>query len=558
MFYDILNENEVIFMSFDGIMMQHLLPELQCLKNGRISKIIESGDTDFILTIRSERQNYFLMLSFSSDFARVHLTKKSYDAPQNPKSLTMLLRKHIEGYFIEDIQQYGSDRILFLKLAGYNEMSDFTNKYLICEIMGRYSNMILADKDFKIIEVLKRDGVGEFNRTMLPNATYEFPKPDKLNPFLMSLEEFQEYTLSSPKEITNTFNGVSMILAEYCFRNDFVTKNLFHAIRFENQPCVLQTSKGKKDFYFHPLDNQVLTTYPTISELLDHYYFEADKNAKIKLKTNDLNLFIQKQIIKNEKKTAKLKHEMIAAMNAEDYKIMGELLLSVPNLKAKTNQIEVFNYYTNEEQVIDLDPKYDIITNSQRYYKKYQKSKSAIHYINEQIEKASDDIAYFKVLQQQLLHCSLNDALEIRQELIQQKYLLASHDKISKQKKSQYLTYLVENVEITVGKNNTQNEYLTHKLAKPNEYWFHVKDATGSHVIVHSTELSETLIRCAALLAAYYSSFQDSSSVPVDYTQVRNIKKIPGKKNCFVTYTRQKTIYIDPDQTLVESLRLKK
>ncbi len=208
---------------------------------------------------------------------------------------------------------------------------------------------------------------------------------------------------------------------------------------------------------------------------------------------------------------------------------------------------------------IPLDPKFDIIANSQKYYKKYQKAKTAIHYIKEQMQYAKNEIEYFKVLSSQLNHCSLNDALEIQQELIINKYLLQNQAKqLSKKQKPSYITYIVNDTFISVGKNNIQNEYITHKLAKSNEFWFHVQNASGSHVVVHTQELNEELIRTAALLAAYYSSLSLSSSVAVDYTQVKYIKKIPGKRNCFVTYTHQKTIYIDPDINIVKNLRIKR
>ncbi|MDE7105701.1 MAG: NFACT RNA binding domain-containing protein, partial [Anaeroplasmataceae bacterium] len=194
----------------------------------------------------------------------------------------------------------------------------------------------------------------------------------------------------------------------------------------------------------------------------------------------------------------------------------------------------------------------------QKYYKKYQKTKTAVHYIEEQLNLAKNEIEYFQMLLAQLKCASINDALEIRQELIENRYLLEVQNKSKKKQKPNYLTYIVDDVVIHVGKNNLQNEYLTHKLAKPSDYWFHVQNASGSHVIVCTNELTENLCRTAAMLAANFSSLNESSSIPVDYTLVRNIKKIPGKRNCFVTYTKQKTIYIDIDKKILVDLKVKK
>ena len=168
---------------FDGIFLSKLLNELNILKTGRITKISEISDTDYLFTIRSQKNNHNLIISLSSSYSRCHLTDKIYDTAINPKSFTMLLKKHCEGYFIEDIFQNETDRILVLKLTGFNEIQDKNSKYLIAEIMGRYSNLILTTEDYIIIDSLKHDGIGEFNRTILPNAKYQYPKLDKLNPY---------------------------------------------------------------------------------------------------------------------------------------------------------------------------------------------------------------------------------------------------------------------------------------------------------------------------------------------------------------------------------------
>lgn len=551
-------------MSFDGIFLQKLIKEFDELKSGRISKIVESGDTDFILTIRSNRKNQNLMLSFSSDFSRIHLTTKQYDSPATPKSFTMFLRKHIEGYFIEDIQTYHSDRIIYFTLTGYNEMQDYKRKYLICEIMGRYSNMILVDEEFRIIDALKRDGVGEFNRTILPNAIYEFPKTDKLNPLDYSYEELdnivKEKNLVTSKDYMTTFNGVSLNLAHPILNFDIPQKAFYDYLHIETKPSTFINQKGKLDFYYHNTAYEPLNTFRTLSELLDEYYYKADLQAKIKLKTNDLLSFVSKQILKYEKKIGKLNQELSEANRIDDYKLYGELLLSHTNLKEKKSKLTILNYYTNQELEITLDPKYTILENSNRYFKKYQKGKNSIHYIYEQIELSKNEIEYFTVLKFQLHQASIHEAMEIQEELIENKYLFAKDTRIKKKKKPQLLTYILENgTLISVGKNNIQNDYLTNKYAKPNEVWFHIKNGPGSHVVVHSTlELSEEEIRTAAMLAAYYSSESLSSSVAVDYTKVRNIKKIPGKRNCFVSYTHQKTIFIDPDEKFISVLKVKK
>ncbi|MDE6656619.1 MAG: NFACT family protein, partial [Anaeroplasmataceae bacterium] len=346
-------------MSFDGIFLHKLIQELEVIKTGRITKIAESGDTDFLFTIRANHQNHNLMISLSCDYARIHFTNKIYDAPTHPKSLTMLLRKHIEGFFIEDVYQYENDRIVVFKLAGYSEMKDYMKKYLICEIMGRYSNLILTGEDYRILEVLKHTGVTEFGRTMLPNAIYQFPITTKINPYTLSLEELEKLQITSPKELSSKLEGVSISMANYAYTKEQAIPYFYSLLYDHSNPSSFTTLEGKKDFYFIPLSPLENESYASLSLLLDDYYYQKDNQAKIKLKTNDLVSFIGRQIHKNEKKIEKLTKEAIDASHAEEYKIKGELLLSYPELKAKEAKVSVYNYYTNQNIIIDLDAKYD-------------------------------------------------------------------------------------------------------------------------------------------------------------------------------------------------------
>ena len=546
----------------DGIFLNKLLKELLFLKTGRISKITESGDTDFIFTIRVNRENVLLMLSSSSEYSRIHITTKKYDSVLNPKGFTLFLRKHIEGYFIEDITQYNSDRVIVFTLKGYNELEDLNTKYLICEVMGRYSNLILTDSDYKIIDALKHDGVGEFNRTIMPNAIYEFPATNKLNPFDYNVDELDELVIknkiNTPKDLMTTFNGISNVLSQEVFKSERIAKNLYELIHKDITPNIYVNDKNKEDFYFLDLDKKIISTYPTLSILLDEFYYDIDLKSKIKKKTGDLALFINNQIKKFTNKLDKLNSELVETNNNDTLRLYGELLLSSSlNLKDKEEKVTVLNYYENKEIEIKLDPKITILENSNKYFKKYQKQKNSIKYINEQIETTKNEIEYFTLLKYQIENATINESLDILDELIDNKYLFKEKNN-NKKKKPQVLTFIIDGGTILVGKNNIQNEFITHHLSKPNDLWFHVKGAPGSHVVIKDKIPEDDDIRLAANLAAYYSSYSLSSSVPVDYTKIKNIKKIPGKRACFVSYTHEKTIYIDPDKNIIDKMEVRK
>ena len=192
----------------------------------------------------------------------------------------MLLKKHCEGYFIEDIFQNETDRILVLKLTGFNEIQDKNSKYLIAEIMGRYSNLILTTEDYIIIDSLKHDGIGEFNRTILPNAKYQYPKIDKLNPYNYSIDElkeiFNDKKIDNPKMIVETFNGISLSTAYSSFVTDDHYEKFYNDINSNIIPVVIKGFNDKEDYYFNPLSYEVIKEYDTLSNMLDDYYYEMD------------------------------------------------------------------------------------------------------------------------------------------------------------------------------------------------------------------------------------------------------------------------------------------
>ena len=546
---------------FDGLFLSKIKNEISFLKTGRINKINEIGETDFILDIRVNRNTFHLLISFQSEYSRIHLTEKSYDNSKNPKSFTMFLRKYIEGYFIKDIWQYQNDRIIIFDLEGYSELEDLSKKHLIMETMGRYSNLILTNDEYKILDSLKHDGVGEYNRTILPNAKYVFPIDDKINPINLNYEQLKEIfinkNITSPSILSKTFQGISYTISESCFNNEDYAKEFYNNLNKDIIPSTFLNKRGKLDFYYNNLDNKIINKYDNLSKLLDEYYYEADRLSKIKEKTNDILSFITRELKKDERKLIKLNRELKDTDEKDKYKLYGELLLSYPNLKEKKKNVIVLNYYNNEEINIELDEKINIIGNSNKYYKKYEKEKKSISFINIEIEKTINEIEYFNQIKEMLSYASLNDALEIKDELINNKYLFENNNKNKKKLKPNYLVYEFNGVRISVGKNNIQNDYLTNHFAKKNEWWFHVKDNTGSHVIVHTDiDLDENLIRCAANLAAYYSSSRLSSSVKVDYTKVKYIKKVPGKKGSFVTYKNEKSIFIDPNVDEINNLKV--
>ncbi|WP_058301662.1 Rqc2 family fibronectin-binding protein [Gorillibacterium timonense] len=299
----------------------------------------------------------------------------------------------------------------------------------------------------------------------------------------------------------------------------------------------------------------------TVSACLDRFYSEKAERDTVKQRTSDLQRLLQNEKHKNEKKLEKLEETLEEAKEADSLRVIGELLTSSLHLIRKGDKsVEVVNYYDEEQRplIIALDPQLTPSENSQRYFKKYAKAKNSLVVVEEQMKLAREEIVYLGSLLAQLSVASLSDVEEIRDELVEQGYLRDRRKAVKKKKKDRpALTCYTssEGIPIYVGKNNLQNEYLTNRLAKPSDTWLHTKDIPGSHVVIRSDAYGEDTLLEAAQLAAYYSQARGSSSVPVDYTLIRYVRKPNGSKPGFVIYDRQKTLFATPDETLVGSLK---
>ena len=536
----------------DGIFFYKLANELNMLKTGKINKIQEISDEEFLFTVRRNSNNIKLLISLSPNSSRIHITKEDYSFPREPKPFTMLLRKHFEGSNIKSIEAHETDRIIDIKTSKYNELGDFEEKTLHVEIMGRYSNLVLEENNM-IIDALRHIGVSDL-RTVMPNALYTYPDTqNKINPYSVSQDELRTVLseVSNPSELCTKILGLSKTNAIYCFDQENYI-DAFYNLLNSNIPSL---NKGTKyDVNYINIGNS--TTFNTYSELLEYYFKDVALKERVRAKTGNIEQTIKKLIKRNEEKIIKLENELEATKKADTYKLYGELLIANSYIKEKSDKIEVLNYYTNETITIPLDKKLYIKENANNYFKKYRKSKNTVLYATKELENATNEIEYLRLILSQIENSEvLEDVLEIQDELIREKYIIPQK-KVSKLNKVQILTYIVNDNIVYVGKNNMQNEKVTHELAHKENLWFHVKDAPGSHVVLQKKQdYTEEEIRTCAMLAAYYSTYRNSSSVPVEYTKVRNIKSIPGKRKCFVSIKGEKTIYIDPDKNIIDSLK---
>ena len=547
-------------MAYDGIMMHQVIDDLnKTITGGRINKIYQISKYELLIQVRNNRTNYKLLLSCHPMYARIQLTNLDYPTPESPNPLTMLFRKHLEGGYIRAIEQIELDRICHFLFGCHNEFGDYVEYHCYIEIMGKHSNIILCNQDKKILDCLKRITPNiNSERFVQPGAMYQLPpmNQNKVDPFTSDFIE--------NNNLTKIYQGMSPILSkEILYRHDngIDFKEIMDEIKNSD---TLYISRVDEKEYFHliPLThlNQQAQSY-SLFDGLDKHFNLIDQKERIKQQTSNLLKFINNEYQKNVTKLAKLESTLEDSNNSDEYRIIGDLLYSnLHLLKKGMRHVELDNYYDGSKIMVDLDEKLDPKSNAQKYYNKYQKAKNSINVLHEQIDLTKKEIEYFDSLLTLMDNASYYDALEIKEELENLGYLKKKKktNTIRKNKKPSFETYYTKDgIEICIGKNNLQNDYLTFKHAHRYDTWFHVKDMPGSHVVVKGDQLDEYTIRLASNIAAYYSKGKNSSSVPVNYTLIKTLKKPHGAKPGQVILDNYKTIYIDPDQHCLDELQKK-
>ncbi|GAE33890.1 Rqc2 family fibronectin-binding protein [Halalkalibacter akibai] len=567
-------------MSFDGFMTRAMTHELATLlTSGRISKIYQPYKTELIFTVRSQGKNHQLLLSANANFARIHLTNEKYDNPSVPPMFCMLLRKHLEGSIIEKIEQLNMERVIIFHVKNKDELGDETFKLLYVEIMGRHSNITLVDRETGVIlDSIKHVSVAQSSyRTVLPGHPYKLPpEQHKANPFDLDAEgllkriDFNAGKID--KQLVEQVAGLSPLVAkEIMYRagtivNRSTLPESFLAVitqlknhQYEPELVI----NGKESFSIFHLQhlNGERKLFDSVSSLLDRFYYGKAERDRVKQQAHDLERFLRNEWQKNKKKIKKLERTLVQAEQAKEYQKLGELLTAnLHTVKRGDKHVEVIDYYDENGAMItiELDPQKTPSDNAQAYFKRYTKAKNSVAVVEDQIAKTEQEVLYFDQLIQQMESAAPKDIEEIREELIEEGYIRRRQKQQKKKKevKPQIEQYRsTTGTDFFVGKNNKQNEYVTNKFARQDEIWLHTKDIPGSHVVIRSTDPDDQTIIEAATVAAFFSKAKQSSSVPVDYTKIRHVKKPNGAKPGFVIYEQQTTVFVTPDEELVRTLR---
>ncbi len=578
-------------MAFDGVVIANLVHDMNNLiVNGRINKIYQPEEDELLLVIKNEGETRRLYLSASASLPLIYMVSKNKENPMTAPNFCMLLRKHIGSGRIVSVTQPNFERIVDIEVEHRDEMGDLCTKHLLVEIMGKHSNIIFVDNEYKILDSIKRISLLVSSvREVLPGRDYTFPPSDKLDPMKVTFDELQSSIETKPysvmKWLYGTLNGISPVTAsEICYRagidadssvssldesvfdrlykvfdevrNDIASGNFYPMIAYENGNPVEYSSIKLTSF-----KDEDIKAMDSISDVLESYYAEKNIITRIRQKSGELRHIVATAVERTAKKLDLQLKQLKSTEKRDKYKVYGELIntygYSVP---AGAKSFVALNYYTNEDIEIPLDPDISVSDNAQKYFNRYNKLKRTYEALSDLTKETE---AEFKHLQsiQVALDMALNekDLTEIKEELALCGYMKKSRGgKKVKEAKSKPLHYISsDGYHMYVGKNNFQNDEITFKLANAGDLWFHANDIPGSHVIVKlgtDKDVPDATYEEAARLAAYYSKGRTDSKVEIDYTVRGNIKKPNGAKPGFVIYHTNYSIIAIPDITGIEEV----
>ncbi len=583
-------------MAFDSVVMSAVVAELSArLAGGRISRVFQPQPDELALLIYAGGKNHRLLISANARFARIHLSRVEKRNPPIPPTFCMLMRKYIEGGRILAVRQPGRERICRLHIGVTDELGNPAEFVLVAEIMSKHSNVVLVGPQGRIVDAIRRvsEEVNRY-RELLPGLPYVPPPPlGKTDPTALTPQQFG--ALTDPpalawQVVLDRVDGLSPLLArEVIARAGFAAEAPWPAVSPQAEavvaaarlittppdayaPALLYDREGTlKDFHVLPLQHwpgQAQGSFDSPSACIDAFFGCREGDDRLAALRGSLTKLVRDEAVRVRRKLTLQQAALTSAENAEDLRVTGELITA--NLWQIHNgdaEAVVSNYYDPEGGVvrIELDPALSPSENAQLYYHRYQKARSGRTAIIAQLEKSRGEVAYLDQVEAMLREAAaLPELAEIRAELQSEGYIGEKKARREApprsggggrdEKAAPPLTLLSsDGLEIWVGRNNRQNDYLTLKLAAPGDLWFHTKDIPGSHVILRvppGREIPELAVHEAAALAAYHSKGRESASVPVDYTARKHVRKPAGAKPGMVIYEHQKTLWVTPDPEL--------
>ena len=602
-------------MPLDALCLSGVIHELNTTLSGaRVDKLYQPGRDEVILALRTQGSgNVRLLLSANPAHPRLHLTTLPLENPEKPPMFCMLLRKHLSGARLLELVQVPLERVAVLRFEALNELGDRVERRLILEAISHKTNLLLVDGEGRILDCIRHVGLesadkclvlgadqspGVQYRVLQPGMFYRLPPGvDKQNPLELDREALEQLLDRAPEEaqadkwLLDTFGGLSPLLCrELAYQAGGAADVRLSALgaagrrglldRLEAlgaavrggayRPVMLRMDGRPRDFTFLPIGQYEgaaqVEEWPAFSPLLDAFFEQRERQDRIRQKGQDLIKSVTSARDRTARKIANQEKELAATRDRDRLRQLGDILTSsFYQMERGMSRLRTVDFYDPEgkEVEIKLDPLLTPQQNAARYYKDYNRAKKAEEMLTIQLERGRLELNYLNsVLETISLAEGERDLAEIRQELADTGYLrrpgkARERDRRVRSKPMEFRSSA--GLRISVGKNNSQNDLLTCKLAGKGDIWFHTQKIHGSHVILWTEGADPDLqsLNEAAVLAAWCSQGRESSKVPVDYTPVRYVKKPGGARPGMVTYTTYETAQVTPDGELAKRLRVK-
>ncbi|MEE0865253.1 MAG: NFACT RNA binding domain-containing protein [Clostridia bacterium] len=563
-------------MAFDGIVTKAIASELKNLSGARIDKVFEPNKNNIIIGMYLNKINYVLNISIDSGNYRINLTTHPKPNPKIAPNFCMVLRKHLIGLHLKNVITNDLERIVTLEFEGFDDIDDIITKKLVIELMGRHCNVILLDENNIIIDSLRHINNENTNRIIVPHIKYIYPKINKVNLLDCNFEDFcknvSNENISIPIKMSNSFNGISKDYVTFVM--DYLeTENLKTIYDYlldiinRTDSLELKFETNGNNYFLIPSAN--INTKPFyLNFFIDDFYYERESYQDLKNYKDAVLKLILSTFEKYKKRLKNMDTKLKECENLDKYRLYGELitanLYKISNKNIK--EISLENYYDNNKLItIPLDDRYLPSINAKKFYKKYSKLKNTLEIVTIQKQETISELQYLESIIYELECCnSIEEISEILDELSENEMFKEKIDSLRDKKKYEIkksnltknknisfnpIKYKINGYTLLVGRNNKENDYLTLKYAKKNDLWFHTKDIHGSHAILildNTTPNHEILSKCAEI-TAFHSKAKHSSNVPVDYCEVKYVKKPNKAKPGMVIYKNNSTLYVNPN-----------
>lgn len=565
-------------MAFDGIVTRAIASELNLLSGARIDKIFEPNKNTIVIGMYLNGNNYALNISIEPGAYRMNLTTHPRPNPKIAPNFCMLLRKHLIGLHLKNVITNNLERIITLEFEGFDDVDDIISKKLIVELMGKHCNIILLDNNNIIIDSIKHINNENTNRIIMPHSKYLYPTSNKTNLLDCNLDMFLDTlkNINSSDDISigisDSFNGISkkyisFILNKLNTNNlEDIYKYLFKVI-FDIDSLSVEFENINNDYFLVSSSKKDISSF-YLNFFLDDFYYNRELEAEFKNYKNTLLKSILFYFDKYKKRLKNMDCKLKDCENLEQYKLYGELitanLYKIPN--NNISQITLENYYDNNNLItINLDKRFSPSINAKKFFKKYSKLKNTLEIVSKQKESTILELEYLEsVIYEIESSNTINELLEISSELDEIDFLKDQTGLLGTKKhnikKSNFtknknvnfnpLKYKIDTFTFLVGRNNKENDYLTLKHARKSDIWFHTKDIHGSHgvLLVDNKIPTKDILEKCAEITAFHSKAKFSSNVPVDFCEIKYVKKPKGSNLGMVTYSNNSTIYVTPKE----------